>query len=172
MIWSGQLENPRGIYLHAHEFERAAQLLGESEHRVQVISACVSNCAFSLELYLKCLLHLESGTYPDDCHALLTLFGALSLRHRQRIEELYLEFQINKLKQRRYRRFYSLHELLSISNRGFVEWRYSFEDKNKKLHFCAGVIIPSVKRVIAEVCPIFPSDEPVSQSLLNGVQVI
>jgi HEPN domain-containing protein len=168
---SGKLDDIRGIYSHALEYQRAAELLGKSDYRHEVDAPWVTCCALSLELYLKCLLHLETTTYPYG-HKLLDLFEALSPESQNRIEAHYLDFRQTKSKERPNQPWYALRELLSISNKAFDDWRYSFEDRKKKLHFCAGVIIPCVKRVIAEACPLFPNEDDAQPSLRRAIEIV
>jgi hypothetical protein len=58
-----------------------------------------------------------------------------------------------------------------MSNNAFVDWRYSFEDPNRDLHYSAGVVIPCVKRVIGEACPFLSDSDTTNPSLLIGLQV-
>jgi HEPN domain-containing protein len=168
---TGKLDDIREIYSQAVEYQRAAELLGESDNRHEVTSPWVTCCALSLELYLKCLLHLETATYPRG-HKLLKLFEALSPERQDRIEAHYLDFRTIKSTEKPNRSGYALRELLSISNMAFDDWRYSFEDRKKKLHFCAGVIIPCVKRAIAEACPLFPNEDDAHPSLRRGIEIV
>jgi hypothetical protein len=158
------------IYLHAREFERAVGLLGDSPNSRDVTTPRVVNSAFCLELYLKCLLHIERGEYPKE-HKLLKLFELLSLHSKRRLDEHYLAFQKEKSKMRQNRRWYSLREILNISNDAFIDWRYSFDHEIGELSYCAGVLIPCVKRVIGQACPIFRDENAVNPSLLMGLQV-
>jgi hypothetical protein len=157
------LDNQWAIFKQAREFELAAIHLGNhrwyeielpeappyTEKFLFVIAVAV-NAAFSLELYLKCLLMIDSIT-PPKVHTLLDLFNLLPADQRRKIEELHDKSRALLWGEPPLRGA-SLLEILQMSNNAFDDWRYHHEDQ-KPLQFSAGPVIDHVKRVIFEASP-------------------
>jgi HEPN domain-containing protein len=83
----GKLD-PRAIYAHAHELLRASDALhkisGENK-KLDVLVPALTLDAFSVEIFLKCLIAIETGTAPPRYHNLHKLFMQLSKSTRVRI---------------------------------------------------------------------------------------
>ncbi len=83
---------PRGLFMQAESFFRSAKLL--FHHATQMATfnppymfPSIVCEAFSLELYLKCLIVFEGSTYRGT-HDLEQLYGLVSVANRAAIEKL------------------------------------------------------------------------------------
>lgn len=94
--------------------------------------------AFSCELYLKCLLHLEGQSIPPT-HHLRAIFKRLSPRTRDSIENRWLASQQDPQNVRMREAILKLtgehpstdfRKVLSESSQGFVDLRYIHEQTN------------------------------------------
>jgi hypothetical protein len=155
------IEFELACFMQAYEFEMAAECLGQGIYQpgsqgkpVLFVAAVAVSSALSLELYLKCLLHVETGKAHRG-HELLTLFGLLEKGHMNRIEKLY-EDERPRRSGGRSDLGLSLSEVLRLANNAFPDWRYSFEIVNRPggLNYGAAYIVPHVKTVILEASPI------------------
>jgi hypothetical protein len=89
--------------------------------------------AFSVELYLKCLGLLETGTVPRT-HSLKVLYSRLSTTSRaaiaQRFEELMgASPSAQAMKAKFPDVSFAIDDVLAIVSTVFEEWRYAYEDQ-------------------------------------------
>ena len=149
-------------YKQAAEFEEAEQCLLEKvaeirktdkrEAASKFVSAIAVNSAFSLELYLKCLLHIDRRKMYS-IHQLVCLFKQLSPKRKDQIEKLYAaEHSTGE----------SLTKILEESDTAFEDWRYKFEGIKSKIGtgryaenmtYSASVLIKYVKIAIKQSAP-------------------
>src|SRR5690349_16628975 len=88
--------DPFFIFLQAHAFFQANEALYETfkyhpEKLYQVSLPACTLSSFACELFLKCLLCIETGDAPNG-HHLRKLFDMLSESTRHRLEKLWDEY--------------------------------------------------------------------------------
>jgi hypothetical protein len=133
---------PRDIFMHAYHFH-------ESDHRLRdtissknldqvaiIAHPSMVLSAFASELYLKCLLCIETGSVPKG-HNLRDLFLRLDASTRKHIDDLWDEELRRPHKQRELNFIRglpggdqlqtNLSYVLEISAKGFEELRYIYE---------------------------------------------
>ncbi len=136
--------DPHEIFLHAYHFH-------ESDHRLRkglssedidevalIAHPSMVLCAFASELYLKCLLCIETGKVPRE-HHLKSLFLRLESSTRKRLEDLWNESLRRPERQRELNCIRKLPEgdrlqfdllyILGIGANAFEELRYLYETK-------------------------------------------
>src|SRR5580692_7426892 len=116
-------------WIQANEFEEAYSCLVAAHRQMKssnarraatyLVAATVVNSAFSLELYLKCLYHIETGKRRQTHELYEIFFDLLSQPKQQLIENLYNKQPIPGV---------SLRKILERSNNAFDDWRYKFEE--------------------------------------------
>jgi len=140
------LSPPQSIFVHADGFLTAARSLqnpsGGPPFNPFCAPAIVTNLAFSTELYLKCLLQVETKQVVKEGHNLQKLFLMLPEQIRQEIEIVFnavmakapavdlsslpKDAQTAAAKQPK-----NLLDALKAGGNAFVEWRYLYEfDEN------------------------------------------
>jgi hypothetical protein len=133
----------RDMYRHALRFERASDVLFLPENHPELTVPAVVNSAFALEVYLKCLRHIETDERPKNAHLLKTqLFDQLTTDHQSRIEAVY--------KLRPDRGNTTLHQHLKASDDAYPHWRYLYEKETQWRVYAGRMIIPCVKQIILE----------------------
>ncbi len=142
-------------YRQARYFEITADILNENAiaKSINVPQGfhtnvpVVVNHAFSLELYLKCLLQIENKLARG--HLLDALFGALLPDHRLRIEQAYEKsFGPPRVGMK-------LADIVKRCSDAFVEWRYLNEGKYNIASgvYDAALVLPPVRQIICEDVP-------------------
>ncbi len=152
----------RQIYQQAMEFQRVSEILSRQsmddrtkQERLPLFASIVVNSALALELYLKLLLHIETGSYPFRHELMSVLFRRLTRSHKIRIKSLYdaawsqnwKNNPGNPLSPRQFR------DAMQHSDKAFVKWRYIFQSPRRRLRYSGTLIIPHVKTVIFEEAP-------------------
>lgn len=130
----------RSIYVQAKGFHKASELLATSLAEPFCMTATVTNSAFASELYLKCLIILETGQLMKDQHNLRKLFNKLHEDTKKTIENNFdkgmseapeiseeAKAQVGGRTPPR-----TLWEALEQGGDAFVRWRYIYEDDNLK----------------------------------------
>lgn len=87
--------DPFKIFMNAERFRIADRLLRADTYRqylATVASPAIVLCAFSAELYSKCIISLETNSPAPRSHDLEGLYRKLSPKSRQRLESLWDEF--------------------------------------------------------------------------------
>jgi hypothetical protein len=107
--------------------------------------------AFSIELYLKCLLLIEDKLPPYK-HGLKTLFDLLNAKDRARIRHHFRQFNPAPM------RGHGLFEILKRCDDAFEWWRYlhekTAEEENKRCSVYDGTrVIDPIKKTIFEARP-------------------
>jgi hypothetical protein len=133
--------DPRRIFLVAEQFRRSAGVLlnelvpataatismdGDDPYRMSPI---IAMCAFSFELFLKCLIVHDGGT-PPKMHNLKEIFAALSPSRRREIEEQYDEKRRNS--QTANRPDLTVERVIEQSAGAFKSHRYIYELDNPR----------------------------------------
>jgi hypothetical protein len=167
---------PETVFTHAAQFHYAAGLL--EKHNKARIGVMITTepltpvsvpcmlpfiviIAFCAELYLKCLLMLETGNYVVG-HDLERLYSQVSALRRARIKEFFNEVFIRAAYERILQEKglpidpleLEIEGALRRLNNAFVEYRYVFEGlANEKTSFGVDVVCGAVFRAIMEIKP-------------------
>jgi len=153
--------NPKEIFNTAEVFSRAADLINkemQTNKDFSLMAPFVVNRAFSLELYLKCLIVLEKGFIPKDkkVHGLKDLYGLISAKSKQVIKSNYNKLVANditlKIAHREKNIDLDLSTVLNKISSAFVKWRYIYE-KNFTDFYSVKTIAISIKKRIFELKP-------------------
>lgn len=116
----------------------------------------IVNLVLSIELYLKCLLTLESVTFRR-IHEIKELYGQVSAPRQKRIKELYEEnfsrtnFTTDSRELAPDRNLFNFEEVLTQLNKAFVQWRYAFERLSNKSTAGAYILCEAMRRAVIEV---------------------
>jgi len=136
----------RRIFSQAVGFHRIAheclQLKDGDARDVSYMIAGIVNSAFAAELYMKCLIFLETGATAKT-HDLHKLYKLLKPVTRADIEQRFDEKRQGVPVQgaeayyaRTGRRFAdSFKDLITLGRDAFVEWRYLYEDSSSGLEY-------------------------------------
>lgn len=125
----------KDIYQSANNFLAASNALNEKLTLTNdigtYIAPIITNTAFSIELYLKCLYLIEKGK-PAKGHFLDKLYRDLTKETREIIEVTYdmlvpQSQTIALLKQKVPNMKTDLESVLKEMSNSFVKWRYSYE---------------------------------------------
>jgi len=117
----------------------------------------IVNSAFSLELYLKCLIHIERDEFPKwtQTHLLMSkLFKGLTKTHKIKIrglydqawDELWRKYPKDRTPQ-------PFRKAMKVSDDAFDSWRYLHEYPRKRRQYGGAPIIPHVREVICQEMP-------------------
>ncbi len=151
------LKIPQNIFVHADGFLKAGTPVSDPPHPLDMIPL-VTNNAFAAELYLKCLIHVETGQLIKAEHNLQKLFSKLPEKTQTEIEKRF-DAEISKgpemdrsnaseeLKEAARSRPASLRAALKEGADAFVEWRYLYEDNLSK-NFFALFPLPAILRYV------------------------
>jgi hypothetical protein len=161
----GGLE-PLKIFVHASHFHesdhrlRNTVPLDQPKQLVLIAHPSLVLSVFASELYLKCLLCVETGLVPET-HNLKLLFGKLLPLTQHRLEELWdadvrrperaklFDF-IRTLPEGKSLRL-DLRHLLDIGANAFIEFRYVYE--GKRSYFLLSDFPDLLRKVIIERFP-------------------
>ncbi len=136
------LKPPHSIFVHADGFLKTAVLLNKPPGTLGFDPffsvALVTNSAFAIELYLKCLIHIETGKLKKSQHNLRKLFGKLREETQQEIEKQFNALPINtteydlsnapkEAREATESRPRNFRDALKTGAEAFVEWRYLYE---------------------------------------------
>lgn len=154
--------DPLKIYMNAERYRIADRVLRIEGHKDPNLMIAIGAphmvlSAFASELYLKCLLCLETGNVPQT-HNLKALFRDLKPEtkakiehlwnaHAPELEELWLTMERttgNTIPR-------DLSALLDMSGKAFTELRYAHEDEHTS--FLVGDLPPMLQRIILEQNP-------------------
>src|SRR5271154_6582595 len=89
-----RVSDPREVYNHANRFLGTDQAIrkifgGNMEWSTTIAPPTMVLSAFAAELYLKCILIIETGEAPANIHLLHVLYRRLGHKSKRRIEELW-----------------------------------------------------------------------------------
>lgn len=157
------INDPKIIFLQAEAFKNSAIFINNKAFKYSYHNHPLDrkfyitqkvNEAFSFELYLKCLMGIETGNFVEG-HDLLELFQGLSQQTQDKIianhEKGIIYGPVHTL----------LHgigakddflDVLSNTGKAFVELRYMFDDA-KYLNYDFGFTINFVRWMILELRP-------------------
>jgi len=141
--------NPHDIFLTAEAFDRACQALADTIPKQDAFTRSIvigHNAALTLELYLKCLLVLEHGSYVEG-HDSQKLFRLLGRQTKQALEKKWKKVVAGT------EWFEDLEECLSLGRDSFVKFRYAFEPASVGVVWALGALIPIVKSLILHLRP-------------------
>jgi hypothetical protein len=155
--------DPAKIFEQAGCFYQAWNVLRaiprENDHAfVTLIEPLVVLGAFTTELFLKCLVCIETGNAPRD-HNLRRLFDHLSMEARTRIQNLWNSATIRRSKKWDELEKFGLsmpRDLPSALDKGssaFERIRYSYEGKTEGVHFYLEDLPAILERLILEIKP-------------------
>lgn len=138
------LKPPQSIFVHANGFLKSVNFLnrqpGDPQFDPFTFAVMVMNSAFASELYLKCLIQIETGQMIKNEHDLNALFRKLPAAVQQEIEG---PFDAQMAKMPVYdttqadaatlhviaTRPKTLRESLKVGGKAFIEWRYLYESE-------------------------------------------
>jgi|SRR5262245_5853139 len=133
-------------------------------------SVYVVNAAFAVELYLKCLLAVESGQIPET-HNLKELFNQVSRESRDKIRKRHKELASNHAvlsgARERVGIKTDLDSLLEDSQDLFTHFRYLFEgvrNRTKPIGFALDLFGQIVRNRILDLRSEWLSDESTSRA--------
>jgi len=152
--------DPKGAFRYAESFQKAAQHIwdrADANREFDLIPPGGVMHAFAMELYLKCLICIETGKNPPYGHKLKDLFGALSMNSQMRIKKDYAErtktdpvfialgkkFKDAKL---------DFDSQLASGSNAFDELRYGFEEP-PKVGWMLAHAQREIRRIILEKKP-------------------
>lgn len=112
----------------------------QSEDSEYYAPIAVNSC-FSLELYFKCISHMENQAYEAK-HELVSLFSHISPSAQQSIKKAYVRYISGN---ENLRQTFAVDELafdnvLKSANKAFVDFRYFFEKKHGDYVLISGII--------------------------------
>jgi hypothetical protein len=157
--------DPQQIYLNGCRFQFASERLRDANHlrpgdfELLAYPSMVLS-AFASELYLKCLICIETGTVPDSIHSLKKLFRQINRRYQSQVEDGWklqvqrpdivqslamIEAQYGVKVPR------DLDWALDAGSHGFVQIRYIYEGAQTK--FLLGDFPQILRAVILQVKP-------------------
>jgi len=119
------------IYVQARGFQKTAELANTKQGGMICLTAVITCAAFASELYLKCLILLETGQLMKGEHNLRKLFSKLPDDTQQRVERTF-----NAITAPRFQNsddFYgarqpkSFRDALKHGAEAFINWRYIYE---------------------------------------------
>ncbi len=160
--------DPALIFLQADGFSRAYNMLADQRHLSPSEAATIGYpqiviSAFAIELYLKCLICIETGKAPRG-HHLKQLFDRLSPETRRRICAIW----DGEVKTRRASLWdameassptatgpvpRALPEALACGNKAFEKVRYIYEGNNADVIFILTDLPTVLRRVIVDKRP-------------------
>jgi hypothetical protein len=174
--------DPEEIFLQARRFHLTNALLknlaagndvivsGELAQPQMVISA------LSSELYLKCLICLETGGTPKG-HRLADLYGLLSADLKSRIQHLW-DNEVVPLREPNWKivEAHSLQRIardlptaLQVANKAFERIRYSYEPARDKSQFYIDDLPTVLVKIILQVKPEWMKFEHQGEQISPGL---
>jgi len=150
---SGIADNARGILWSADCFRLSARLLFEEvlQGKSRLAFGFAVLAAFSVELFLKCLLVIEAGQCPET-HNLQKLFAQLKRETRNELRKKHDAHAERKAE------FGTLEELLEQGQDAFERFRYSFE-KGEETGFSLNLLGEVVRQKIIGLRPDWEADD-------------
>src|SRR5260370_30188901 len=151
--------NTFDVFAHARRFLSTEQYLsngpGDNNWRLNIALPTLVLSAFAAELFLKCLLILETGEAPANIHLLHVLFRRVSHKRQQRINELWdLEARPKILEIALKENLpLDLPGALSKCSRAFERIRYGYEDNWSNVIYYIADLPRITHNVIVEIKP-------------------
>jgi hypothetical protein len=158
--------DPFKTYMNAERFRIADALLRADTNRrflPSVASPAIILSAFASELYLKCILSLESGgRHILATHELKTLYNDLRIDTRKRLEVMWAESNLKPMNVRARKAIAvvtgetipeDLDWAISKANNAFVQLRYIHENDGNGVGFIIHDLPAMLKTVILDMQP-------------------
>jgi hypothetical protein len=160
--------DPFQIFIHADGFYKADHILSninfntDPQLATEIGQASMVLSALNSELFLKCLICIETGRVPRG-HNLHSLFKQLKPQTRRRIEHIWdtelvphrnsmwVKIENSFGDGRKIAR--DLTSALAGGSTAFEKIRYSYEDDNEEVQFYIGDLPQILGRVILEMKP-------------------
>ena len=155
------LKMPQSAFVHADGFLRAGTPQSDPPNPYDSW-ALVANNAMAAELYLKCLIHIETGRLVKNQHNLQKLFGMLPRETQAEIQKRFdaamrppnydfssvPEAEREALRKVAERMPKNLVEALRKGGDAFVEWRYLYENESDTGNPYSLFNLPAILRVV------------------------
>jgi hypothetical protein len=131
----------------------------EVRTRMLMCAPIAMNQAFAIELYLKCLLHIETGKVSFK-HDLEQLYNSLTKETQSKVnihyegyraknpESIFLEKNLPMFS-------FDLPSVLKMIKNAFIDFRYYYELKGKDGIYTLGNLMAASRRTIIEMKPEF-----------------
>lgn len=150
------LKIPQSIFVHADGFNKASNS-NASPPDPYLFSVLATNCAFAVELYLKCLIHIETNQLIKNEHNLRKLFSKLRDETQGEVEAAFnaildqhpgydLSKASEEMKAAAAKRSKNLREVLKTCENAFVEWRYLYEEDDDAVNAFGLFPLPPILR--------------------------
>jgi hypothetical protein len=162
---SGQSVDPRGIFEQANAFYQALAILCNVEPQNVQLAVTIGEPvmvvgAFTIELFLKCLVCIETGKAPFG-HNLRELFDQLSGSTRGRILRTWdndiliqRKAEWNRIEAAMGQKiFRDLPDALTAASRSFERIRYSYEGNTADLQYFLHDLPQLLRQVVVEIKP-------------------
>lgn len=133
-----KVEDAFSIYWQAYNFEVATKLIASNIMKKPfLLFPYMVNCSFSVELYIKCIYHIESNGSLLAGHNLLALFKQIGPDYQGKIElnwNKHINKNIERILDMNKPGFppalTALEDVLRVSGDAFINARYFYEQKN------------------------------------------
>jgi len=159
--------SPKQIFISAQNFGNSAKLLEHLSSQIlsqhpgpselpPFFQPSVVCMAFSVELFLKCLILVEKGNFQPT-HKIQELYLKLPMTSQKAISDKFDEFIATsptiRAMQAEYPNISSkLDDVLKVVNEAFVDWRYIFEGNAGSL-YGLGELCEAIRGRIIEIKP-------------------
>lgn len=152
-LWPDDVDPARDIFLQAARFELAAMLLKDQltiHRKFHFMPPFVTNAAFALELYMKCMIVMQGGEVPAE-HDLEYLFSNISRVTKAKLRK---RFNTISIEQKIFEKP-DLDSLLKMSKDAFVFLRYAYEEDSgdKGTGFGLWPLLVCIREFIFEAKP-------------------
>ena len=139
------LKSPQNIFVHADGFQKAVRYLNKPPESGLFdpfcFAAMITNSAFASELYLKCLIQIETQQVIRAEHDLKKLFSRLPAATQEEIEKPFnaemskaVSYDLSRVSKEEAeviaKKSRNFREALAKGRDAFVKWRYLYEDEN------------------------------------------
>ncbi|MEY9157342.1 hypothetical protein [Bradyrhizobium japonicum] len=157
--------DPFKTFMNAERYRLADSILRLDQHRAlfsAVASPAMVLSAFASELYLKCILTIETGQPIDPSHDLHNLFRKISLKSRKRLQSLWADDVLTEQNQRMRKAVKAttgddvptdLAWALENGANAFTQLRYIHENNGQGTSFILGNLPDMLRLVVLELKP-------------------
>jgi hypothetical protein len=159
--------DPLQVFNHGCRFLGTDQALrrvfGGSDWALTIAPPTMVLSAFASELFLKCLLILETNEAPENIHLLRVLYRRVSHKRRRRIEELWdadARPKLAGLAKVQNLPTDDLPNALFQCSRAFEQLRYAYENDFNNVRYYIGDFAWILMRSIVEIKPEWTPQEP------------
>jgi hypothetical protein len=163
---SRPVADPFQVFNHACRFlgtdQALRQIFGGSDWTTTIAPPTMVLSAFASELFLKCILILETGEAPENIHLLHVLYPRVSHKRRRQIEEMWdadARPKLARLSQVKNLPT-DLPNALFQCSRAFEQLRYAYENQFNNVTYYIGDFAWILMRAIVEIRPEWTPPEP------------